>query len=379
MPGALSAALRLAAPHRCPPRVDPAPRGRARRASRPARCRRCCPAAARSPTPRRASTSPRCGASTQLPADARAASTGEILARRRRRAASAALVVGGVEPARPAGPGARARRARPRCRSSSRSRCAASEVTERADVVLPGRAAGREGRHVRHLGGPPAAVPAGARPRTRDGRPPGAGPARRRAGRRPRAADARRPCTPSSTSSAAGTAPASRHPPSPAAEPPAVGAGPGGPRDLAPAARRGPAAGRRGVPRRHRASGRSPGSRRGTAAARRRRRRRRCSRSRPTPGRSRCPCVVTDMPDHVVWLPTNSPGCAVRDTLRADAGDRVRLAPAPRRRRPARADGTVHGRRTEAARMSAHCCSAERGCRRPVDRRLQQRQRGGSG
>ena len=37
------------------------------------------------------------------------------------------------------------------------------------------------------------------------------------------------------------------------------------------------------------------------------------------------------MPDHVVWLPTNSLGSAVRDTLHADAGDVVRLAPAARR------------------------------------------------
>ncbi len=39
------------------------------------------------------------------------------------------------------------------------------------------------------------------------------------------------------------------------------------------------------------------------------------------------PAVVTAMPDHVVWLPTNSPGCAVRGTLGVDAGARVRLAP----------------------------------------------------
>ncbi|MGH3096105.1 MAG: molybdopterin-dependent oxidoreductase, partial [Streptosporangiales bacterium] len=35
------------------------------------------------------------------------------------------------------------------------------------------------------------------------------------------------------------------------------------------------------------------------------------------------PLVVTDMPDRVVWLPTNSEGCAVRRTLVADAGDLV--------------------------------------------------------
>ncbi|MEO8749425.1 MAG: molybdopterin dinucleotide binding domain-containing protein, partial [Allobranchiibius sp.] len=37
------------------------------------------------------------------------------------------------------------------------------------------------------------------------------------------------------------------------------------------------------------------------------------------------PVVVTDMPDHVVWLPTNSAGSAVRSTLRVDAGDLVSL------------------------------------------------------
>ena len=36
------------------------------------------------------------------------------------------------------------------------------------------------------------------------------------------------------------------------------------------------------------------------------------------------PVVVTDdMVDAVVWLPTNSLGCAVRSTLGADAGSRV--------------------------------------------------------
>ena len=41
------------------------------------------------------------------------------------------------------------------------------------------------------------------------------------------------------------------------------------------------------------------------------------------------PLVVTDMPDHVVWLPTRSAGCAVRSDLGADAGAVVRLAAAP--------------------------------------------------
>ena len=43
-------------------------------------------------------------------------------------------------------------------------------------------------------------------------------------------------------------------------------------------------------------------------------------------GEIRLPVVVTAMPDRVVWLPTNSPGSAVRATLRADAGSIVRLA-----------------------------------------------------
>jgi len=38
------------------------------------------------------------------------------------------------------------------------------------------------------------------------------------------------------------------------------------------------------------------------------------------------PVVLTPMPDQVVWLPTNSPGSAVRATLRADNGAVVRLA-----------------------------------------------------
>ncbi|RYV49860.1 NADH-quinone oxidoreductase subunit G [Pengzhenrongella frigida] len=38
--------------------------------------------------------------------------------------------------------------------------------------------------------------------------------------------------------------------------------------------------------------------------------------------------AVTAMPDLVVWLPTNAPDCAVRTSLRADAGDVVQLAPA---------------------------------------------------
>ncbi|MGH3658418.1 MAG: molybdopterin-dependent oxidoreductase, partial [Micromonosporaceae bacterium] len=38
------------------------------------------------------------------------------------------------------------------------------------------------------------------------------------------------------------------------------------------------------------------------------------------------PLVVTDMPDRVVWLPTNSTGSTVRRTLRADSGSLVSIA-----------------------------------------------------
>lgn len=40
------------------------------------------------------------------------------------------------------------------------------------------------------------------------------------------------------------------------------------------------------------------------------------------------PAVVTEMADHVVWLPTASAGSQVRDALRALPGDLVRVAPA---------------------------------------------------
>ncbi|NNG38878.1 NADH-quinone oxidoreductase subunit G [Flexivirga sp. ID2601S] len=53
------------------------------------------------------------------------------------------------------------------------------------------------------------------------------------------------------------------------------------------------------------------------------------------------PVVVTDMPDHVVWVPTNSTGSAVRATLGADAGTVVAIAKAP--------GGVVPGTATAAA------------------------------
>jgi len=37
------------------------------------------------------------------------------------------------------------------------------------------------------------------------------------------------------------------------------------------------------------------------------------------------PLTITDMADHVIWLPTNSPGSAVRQALGVDAGAVVSL------------------------------------------------------
>jgi NADH-quinone oxidoreductase subunit G len=38
------------------------------------------------------------------------------------------------------------------------------------------------------------------------------------------------------------------------------------------------------------------------------------------------PVLVTEMPDHVVWLPTNSPGCDLRSTLASTPGAVVRVS-----------------------------------------------------
>ncbi len=41
------------------------------------------------------------------------------------------------------------------------------------------------------------------------------------------------------------------------------------------------------------------------------------------------PLAVTDLPDRVVWVPTNSPGSAVRRQLGVDAGALVWIARSP--------------------------------------------------
>src|SRR5262249_45827687 len=47
------------------------------------------------------------------------------------------------------------------------------------------------------------------------------------------------------------------------------------------------------------------------------------------------PLAITDMPDAVVWLPTNSPGSTVRRTLGVPAGSLVTIAAAPAAPEPA--------------------------------------------
>ena len=155
------------------------------------RCRPCCPAAGRSPTPRRASRSPRAwgvdhAARRPGPRHRRRSSppprpASSRAARRRRRPR---------RPARPARPPWR--RSTPR-RSWSASSCAPVGGHRAGRRRAPGRRGRGEGRHLRRLGGPAAAV----RPRSlrgTDAMPDAAGAARagRGDGRRPRAARRRR-------------------------------------------------------------------------------------------------------------------------------------------------------------------------------------------
>ena len=179
-----------------------------------------------------------------------------------------------------------------------------------------GRAPG-EGRHVRQLGGPGPDL-RGRAGDQRHERPPGAGPARRRDGGAPRAAHHRlRP---------------RRHARA---------------RPLAGSTRRGPDHAGRGGPAAAATARRSspPGTTCWTPAACRT-----ASRSSPAPrprsrallsaatatavgvsegdlltvasgtGRITLPVAVTEMADHVVWLPTCSPGSTVRASLGVDAG-----------------------------------------------------------
>ena len=216
-------------------------------------------------------------------------------------------------PGRPAG----ARRAAGRAdaaRSSSRSRCARARSPSVADVVLPVAAAPGEGRHVRQLGGPGPGLRGGAGDQ-RDERPPGAGPARRRDGGVPRAAHARRR--------------ARRH----ARARPLAGRPRRGPRPRRRPRSPQPDAGQAVLATWHHLldAGRLQDGEpflAGTAPAvacaccppprppRSASARVTCSPSPPAPAGSRCRSPSTEMADHVVWLPTCSPGSAVRASLR---------------------------------------------------------------
>ena len=221
-------------------------------------------------------------------------------------------------PRRPARPGCGARRPR-RGRFVVSLELRASAVTDRADVVLPGRRGRGEGRHVRRLGGPGPPVRAGA-----------AGPRRVRATCRcwtrsptrwtctwacptwppPAASWPRSARWDGAAAAAAARRPASR-----------VAAPRPGEAVLATwhicsttaacrtasrtwRARPGPLS--RGCPR-------PPRPRLGVG-------RRRQGRVSTTPRhRSPLPVEIADMPDRVVWLPTNSAGCPVRRELGAGA------------------------------------------------------------
>ena len=152
---------------RCPRRRRPAPGSPGCRAapvsavrSRPARCRPCCPAAARSPTPAPASRSPRPGTSwacrtcpvATAPASSRAATTGSINA----------LVVGGVDAADLADPRAEEALAKTFVVSLELPALVGDRRRRRRPAGGP---AGREGRHLRRLGGPPAVLRGGPRHR----------------------------------------------------------------------------------------------------------------------------------------------------------------------------------------------------------------------
>ena len=261
VPGALSAPpLRLAEATGARLGLGAAARRRARRARGRRPARRCCPVAVRSPTPRRASTSLRRGASTALPDRCRAATPTAILAAAADGRRSARCVVGGVDPADLPDPAAALAALDGAPASSSASSCAPVAVTERADVVLPGRARSPR-RPAPSSTGRAATAPFAAALRDTSALPDVRvlRHARRRDGRRPRPAPTSRGAAPSSPSSAPGTARAPPPRPSRRGRRRTPAAGRGGARDLAPAARPRPAAGRRAVPRRHRRSRRSPG------------------------------------------------------------------------------------------------------------------------
>ena len=189
----------------------PAPRRRPRSARRRLPRRRCCPAAVRSPTPTRASTSAPCGAPRcphrDRPRRRRRSSppppTGELGAPRRRRRRAR----------RPGRPG---RRRAPRCDAAGfvvSLELRASAVTELRRRRLPGRPGRGEVRQLRELGGPRPALRQGPHREQRASPTSGcsAGIAEE-LGPPARLPDPARPPPPSSTSSGPGTVPAPRTP-----------------------------------------------------------------------------------------------------------------------------------------------------------------------
>ena len=122
--------------------------------SRPAACPTCCPAAVRSPTRRPASTSPPPGASTACPR--RPAATPTRSSPRVNAGELGGLVVGGVDPDDTADPAA-FRAALDAASFVVALELRETDVTRAADVVFPVAPGHRQGRHVRDLGGPPAA------------------------------------------------------------------------------------------------------------------------------------------------------------------------------------------------------------------------------
>ena len=221
----------------------------------------------------------------------------------------------------------------------------ASLVTERADVVLPGLADARAGRHLRELGGPDPPVRRRDPAAERDVRPAGARRPGRRARRRPRLPHRRPRPGPSWTSSASGRATAGQAPDYAAPDWPSRAPADGGDRGRAghladctwTTAGRWTASRTCWPPRRRR----SPGS------ARPRRPRPASAdqvvvAQRPRVAHLAGGASIRDMVDGVVWVPEPGPG------------PRGAAAPGGRRRRPGRPLGrTWSGRAGGGARELA--------------------------
>ena len=227
----------------------------------------------------------------------------------------------------------------------------ASEVTERADVVLPVAAAVGEGRHVRRLGGPQPAVRRGAARHQRDARRAGAARAGRRRWAPTSGCPTSPPHAPRSPSSGSGTATGAAFAPVVGAahrgsRPPARPCWPPGrscstPAGCRTASRSSPAPPATAVARLSAATAEALGVADGGCRDRVHRPRRRHG----------CRCVVTEMPDGVVWLPTNAAGLPVRRELAAAPGSVVRIAVAP-----ARSSGRRrHDPRVSGARVPRRC------------------------